>query len=126
MKPRFENWQSPEMEHGKPTKWFWIPYFPENIKIGKMVDIGALCYLHGKKGIEIGNYTQIGSHTSIYSVNSINQTEGKVIIGKHVCIGTHSTILPKVRIGDNAFIGAYSLITKNVVANKNIPAFTKW
>ena len=38
-------------------------------------------------------------------------------IGKNVSIGANSTILPGVSIGDNAIIGAGSLITKNIPSN---------
>ena len=38
-------------------------------------------------------------------------------IGKNVWIGSNSTILPGVSIGDNAVIGAGSVVTKDIPEN---------
>jgi len=43
-------------------------------------------------------------------------------------IGTHSTIMPGVTIGENSVIGSYSFVTKNVPKNEiwvGIPAYFK-
>jgi acetyltransferase-like isoleucine patch superfamily enzyme len=40
-----------------------------------------------------------------------------IIIGNNVWIGSNSTILPGVVIGDNSIIGAGSVVTKNVPSN---------
>lgn len=40
-----------------------------------------------------------------------------VKIGKNVWIGSNSTILPGVTIGDNAIIGAGSVVTKDIPAD---------
>jgi acetyltransferase-like isoleucine patch superfamily enzyme len=40
----------------------------------------------------------------------------KTVIGKNVRIGSNATILP-VNIGDNAIIGAGSVVTKDVLPN---------
>jgi len=107
---RFKKWKPPKMKHGKFTKWKWLPLYPENIIIGKNVDIGALCFLQGKYGIEIGDNTQIGSHCSIYSENTINETFGHISIGKNCCIGSHTILLPGTKIPNNCFIKANSII----------------
>jgi acetyltransferase-like isoleucine patch superfamily enzyme len=41
---------------------------------------------------------------------------GKVEIGDYATIGTNSTILPFVKIGKGAFIGAGAVVTKDVEA----------
>ena len=95
---RFKDWKPPEMEHGKLTKWNWLPYYPENIKIGKYVDIGAFCLLQGKYGIDIGENVQIGSHTSIYSEDTERGISGKIVILDGMLIGTHVSILPRDKL----------------------------
>ena len=60
MKHRVEDWKPPEMIHGEFTKWKWLPYHPDKIKLGNKVDIGALTCLFAHYGIEIGDDVQIG------------------------------------------------------------------
>ena len=43
---------------------------------------------------------QIGSHCSIYSVSTIDNKEGEVILKKNCRIGSHSVIMPGVTVGD--------------------------
>lgn len=107
MSERFKDWKPPEMVHGEFTDWKWIPYYPENIKIGRNVDIGALCFLQGKMGIEIGDNVQIGAGTKIYSVDTERGIAGKIVIAPNIMIGANSVILPKNII---------HLITKHVKA----------
>ena len=50
---------------------------------------------------------------------------GRVDIGNFVSIGTNATILPDIKIEDGAYIGAGSVVTKNVKKNEivvGIPA----
>ena len=44
--------------------------------------------------------------------------KAKVTIGNNVFIGSHSTILKGVIIGDNAVVGACSLVSKDIPANE--------
>ena len=60
---------------------------------------------------------QIGSHCSIYSVSTIDDTSGKVLLKKNCRIGSHSTILPGITIGKNSVVGAHSLVTKDIPDN---------
>lgn len=116
-KNRFKNWEIPTMEHGKPTKYGWIVHHPENLILGKYSDIGAFSYLNAKYEIEIGEYAQFGSHCSIYSYSSIDDKKGKVSIGYNARIGSHTTIMPGISIGENAIIGANSFVTSDVPKN---------
>ena len=75
--------------------------------------------------IEIFDDVQIGSHCSIYSHSTIDLKKGKVILKKNCKIGTHSTIMPNVAIGENSIVAAYSFVTKNIPDNEiwgGIPA----
>jgi acetyltransferase-like isoleucine patch superfamily enzyme len=114
MSERFVDWKRPIIEHNRLTEWNWMVSHPENLILGKNTDIGAFCYLAAHEGIEIGDDTQIGSHTAIYSLNTIENKKGKVIIGRNVRIGSHCTILQGVSIGDNTIIGAHSLVKDNI------------
>jgi acetyltransferase-like isoleucine patch superfamily enzyme len=87
------------------------------LKMGKKTDIGAFTYINAKYGVEIGDNVEIGSHCSIYSVSTIDNKQGKIIIHKNAKIGSHSIIMPGVTIGENALIGAFSFVNKDIPAN---------
>lgn len=114
---RFENWQPPVIEHGKLTKWNWMVQHPENLKIGKKVDIGAFSYINALYGVELEDEVQVGSHCSIYSISTIDNKQAKVTIKKNSRIGSHSIIMPGVTIGENSIIGAHSFVNKDIPPN---------
>ncbi|PIQ69025.1 MAG: acetyltransferase [Candidatus Taylorbacteria bacterium CG11_big_fil_rev_8_21_14_0_20_46_11] len=114
---RFIQWKKPVIRHGKPTKWNWLVLYPEGLILGKYTDIGAYTLLVAKHGIEIEDEVQIGSHCSVYSYSTIDDTKGKVLLKKGCRIGTHSSIMPGVTIGENAVVGAHSFVTKDVPPN---------
>lgn len=113
---RFDNWTPPEIKHGEMTKWLWIVFRPENLKLGRKTDIGAFTAIFAHHGVEIGDEVQIGSHCSIYSLNTEDNTLGKVVIGRRAMIGTHSAIMPGVTIGEGAVVGAYSFVKQDIPA----------
>ena len=50
--------------------------------------------------------------------NSHRYEYGKVKIGNNVFIGAHSIIAKSVNIGDNVIIGAGSVVTKDIPSNE--------
>jgi len=114
---RFANWQYPKIEEGKPTKYNWVVQNVVGLKLGYKTDIGAFTYINAKFGVVIEDKVQIGSHCSIYSISTIDDTSGKVLLRKNCRIGSHSTVLPGVTIGENSIIGAHSLVTKSIPDN---------
>jgi len=66
----------------------------------------------------IEDCVQIGSHCSIYSVSTIDNKEGKVVLKKNCKIGSHSVIMPGVTIGENSIIGAHSFVNKDIPPNE--------
>lgn len=96
----------------------------KNINIGKGVFINAGCRFQDQGGITIGDSSLIGHNVVITTLNHSFAPENRgdmipvpVVIGKRVWIGSNSTILPGVTIGDNAIIGAGSVVTKDIPAN---------
>jgi len=118
-------WKKPIIKHGKITKYNYLVQYPENLKLGKNFDIGEFTYINSHYGVEIQDNVQVGSHCSIYSHSTIDEKKGPVILKKNCKVGTHSTIMPKVIIGENSIIAAYSFVTKNIPKNElwvGIPA----
>jgi len=114
---RFSNWKYPDIEDGKPTKYNWVVQNIEGFDLGFETDIGAFSYINALHGVEIKDNVQIGSHCSIYSVSTIDDSHGKVILKNNCRIGSHSTILPGVSIGKNSIVGAHSLVNKDIPDN---------
>lgn len=117
MNNRFKNWKRPEFDERGNTQWNWMCQHPDKLSLGRYTDIGAFTYINAYGGVEIEESVQIGSHCSIYSINTIDKTEGRVVIKKGAKIGTHSTVMPGVTVGENAIIGAYSFVKEDVPAN---------
>lgn len=114
---RFDNWQYPKIEDGKPTKYNWIVQNKDGLQLGYKTDIGAFSYINAKYGVIIEDEVQIGSHCSIYSVSTIDDKKGKVVLKKNCKIGSHSTVMPGVQIGENSIIGAHSLVLSDIPDN---------
>ena len=51
------------------------------------------------------------------SSNPVNKNYTETIIRKGVSLGANSTIICGVEIGENAFIGAGSVVTKDITPN---------
>lgn len=102
-----------------------------NIVIHDYVHISAYTSMFaGNSQIEIGDYVAISSRIAIYAESDDYSGESmvnpmvpdcyrhvqseKVKVGKHVIVGSGSTILPGVVIGEGASIGAMSLINKDI------------
>ena len=117
IKKRFKHWVYPRIIDGEPTEYNWIVQNINNFKMGSYVDIGAFSYINAKNGVLIEDNVQIGSHCSIYTVSTIDNRKGPVKLSKNCKVGSHSTILPNVTIGENAVIGAHSFINSSIPAN---------
>ncbi len=114
---RFKNWQYPEIEEGKLTKYNWLVQHKDKLKLGYKTDIGAFTYINAKNGVIIEDYVQIGSHCAIYSISTIDNKEGTVTLKKNCKIGSHSVIMPGVTVGENSIIGAFSFVNRDIPAN---------
>lgn len=117
MKKRFRNWKYPKFDSNGMTKWGWKCQHPKNLKLGKNVDIGAFCYINAKYNVELEDNAQIGSHSSLYSLSTIDGKNGKILIKANSRIGTHSVVMPGVTIGKNSIIGAFSFINRDIPDN---------
>lgn len=98
--------------------------FGKNIKIGKGVFIQQMCTFMDRGGITIGNNVFIAPKVNLVTINHDFHPNRRrttyckpIVIEDNVWIGINSTILPGVRIGKNAIIGAGSVVTKDVKPN---------
>ena len=100
--------------------------------IGNNVHITPMCLLAGgEKGIIINDFVALAYGVKVFSqsddysgqsmTNSLipkqykMEKKEKVVIGKHVIVGTNSVIFPGIIIEDGCSIGACSLVNKNTL-----------
>lgn len=117
MEKRFKKWEYPKFDKKNMTKWNWVCQHHKNLKIGKYVDVGAFTYINAKYGVILKKNVQIGSHCSIYSISTIDDKKGKVVIKENAKICTNSTIMPGVTIGKNSVVGAHSFVNIDIPDN---------
>ena len=114
---RFADWKYPEIEDGKPTKYNWVVQHTKHFKLGYQTDIGAFTYINAEHGVIIEDWVQIGSHCSIYSISTIDEKKGQVVLKKNCRIGSHSLIMPGVTVGENSIVGAMSFVNRDIPDN---------
>ena len=98
--------------------------FGKNTTIGKNVFINACCHFQDQGGITLGDGCLIGHNVVFATLNHgfaptdrASLYPAPIVLGKNVWVGSNSTLLQGIRIGDNAVIGAGSVVTKDVPAN---------
>ena len=98
--------------------------FGKNITIGENVFINACCHFQDHGGVVLGDGCQIGHNVVFATLNHGLSPEDRrhtypapIVLGKNVWVGSNSTILQGVTIGDNAVVAAGAVVTKNVPAN---------
>ena len=101
------------------------------ISIGNYIHISAYTSLFsGYEGIELENFVTVSSRCAIYSKSDdysgkymtnpmvpekyLGVYDKKVILHKHVIVGSGSTILPGVEIGDGSAVGSMALVRKSL------------
>ena len=102
------------------------------IEIHPAAKIGSNFFMDHGLGIVIGETTEIGENVTIYqgvtlggimpSVESDSQRNQKrhPTIGNNVIIGSGAQILGPIDVGDNARIGANSVVSKDVPSNVTV------
>lgn len=107
---------------------FYVDY-GYNIILGEGVFLNYGCVLLDVCTINIGDFTQIGPGVQIYAADHPRGAEERarglefgqpMTIGKNVWIGGQAIILPGVTIGDDAIIGAGSVVTKDVASGTSV------
>lgn len=95
-------------------------YDPEKIRIGVDAYPGIMggCYITGRGGLAIGDYTQIGPNVVIVTANHDiydlrKHFEAPVKIGRYCWLGAGSKIMPGVELGDFTVVAAGAVVTRS-------------
>jgi maltose O-acetyltransferase len=110
---------------GGDTVWMQPPFYCDygtNIELGERVFFNFNCVVLDVCRIRIGDFTLFGPAVQIYTpMHPFNAEQrrreefGKPVdIGQDVWVGGGAIILPGVRIGSRAVIGAGSVVTRDV------------
>lgn len=98
--------------------------FGKNITLGKRIFINSGCKFQDQGGVVIGDDCLIGHNVVMATLNHDlspsrrgDMHPARIVVGRNVWIGSNSTILPGVTIGDNAVVAAASVVTKDVPEN---------
>lgn len=109
------------------TTTICIPFYTDwgqHISIGKEVFINMGCTFMDRGGITIEDKVLIGPKVNLITENHPESSELRryvysqpIHIKKGAWIGASATVLPGITIGENAIVGAGSVVTKNVPDN---------
>ena len=108
---------------GEGTKIGAFAEIGNKVKIGKNCSIGFGVFI--PENVIIEDNVFIGP-SAVFTNDKYAPSKGKwrleppTIVQEGVSIGANSTILPNICIGKNAKIGAGSVVTKHVPANKTV------
>ncbi|CCG41994.1 Nodulation protein L [Magnetospirillum molischianum DSM 120] len=100
-----------------------------NISIGKGVFLNFNCVILDVVKVTIGDLTQIGPGVQILTADHPRDAATRasglefgrpIHIGRNVWIGGGALLLPGVSIGDDALIGAGSVVTRDVAAGATV------
>jgi maltose O-acetyltransferase len=94
-----------------------------NIRLGEGAYLNVDCVILDTAPVTIGAHTMLGPGVHVYCAQHHLDPDKRragleiglpVSIGRNVWIGGGAIILPGVTIGDNAIVGAGSVVTRNV------------
>jgi len=124
---------------GADTKVWHFTHVMSSAEIGDNCTIGQNCFIG--ENVRIGNNVKIQNNVSIYdgvcieddvfvgpsvvftnvkvpkSDNPVNKKYIKTLLKSGCSIGANATIICGVEVGENAFIGAGSVVTKDITKN---------
>jgi acetyltransferase-like isoleucine patch superfamily enzyme len=94
---------------------------PEKIQLGKETFPGDSpgIYINASNGVSIGDFTNLGPHVGIISVNHdpVNNdaqvAAPPIRIGRYCWLGFGAIVLPGVVLGDFTIVGAGAVVTKS-------------
>ncbi len=99
-----------------------ITRFFTGIEIHPGAKIGRRFFIDHGMGIVIGETTEIGNDVLLYKGvvlggTSLEKTKRHPTLGNNIIVGSNAIVMGAITIGDNARIGAASVVTHSVPAN---------
>ncbi|KAA6101327.1 MULTISPECIES: acyltransferase [unclassified Pantoea] len=102
------------------------------LTLGSYIHIGGYCAVLAGAGVEMEDFSGLSQGVKIYSKSDdysgefmtnptvpahlTGVTSGKVVLGRHVIVGSQSIIMPGLTLAEGTAVGANSLITRDTEA----------
>jgi serine O-acetyltransferase len=118
----------PLYQHGVPLVPRWISQagrFLTGIEIHPGAEIGESFFIDHGSGVVIGETTEVGANVTLYqgvTLGGTGKETGKrhPTLGDNVVVGAGAQLLGSIKIGDNARIGAGSVVVHDVPRNSTV------
>jgi maltose O-acetyltransferase len=100
--------------------------YGRNISLGDYVYLNVLCTILDCNEVRIGHHVMIGPNVQIYTPAHLLQAEPRnqgweiaksIVVEDNVWIGGGAILLPGVRVGRDAVVGAGAVVSRDVPAN---------
>jgi maltose O-acetyltransferase len=100
--------------------------YGQNTHIGDHVFLNASCTILDNNEVRIGHHVMMGPVIQIYTAAHLLQAESRIrglevakriVVEDNVWLGGGAILLPGVRIGRNAVVGAGAVVSRSVPAN---------
>lgn len=98
-----------------------VVYAPDQLSLGSDIEIGEFCVLRANGGLEIGDRVLIAAHATLTTRGHPTTLprwgvalDAPIVVEDDVWIGASAVVLPGVRIGRGAIVGAGAVVTRDV------------
>lgn len=100
--------------------------YGQNIYLGDFTYLNFLCTILDNNTVQIGSHVMLGPNVQIYTAAHPLQAQRRnqgweiarpIVIGDNVWIGGGALLLPGVKIGINAVVGAGAVVSRDVPAH---------
>jgi acetyltransferase-like isoleucine patch superfamily enzyme len=95
---------------------YFIRVWKMRLGEGTVISFGARLDKTNPRGIHIGKYSVVTFGAAVLAHDWVNDCYRDVRIGDNCFIGAHSIILPGVTIGDNCIVAAATVVVRDVPA----------
>lgn len=122
---RFSHWLYSNGLRTIPRLISQLARFLTGIEIHPGAKIGCGFFIDHGMGVVIGETTEIGDNVTLYqgvTLGGTGKERGKrhPTIGKNVIVGAGAKVLGSIKVGDDAKIGAGSVVLKDVEENSTV------
>jgi acetyltransferase-like isoleucine patch superfamily enzyme len=93
---------------------YFVRIWQMDIGKGSIVAFSAKLDKTNPRGVHIGKYSAVSFGAAILAHDHVNQRHRDVRIGDNCFVGAHSMVLAGVSIGDNCIVAAASIVVRDV------------